>query len=487
MRQEILINITSREVRVAVVENGVLQELLIERMSRRGLIGNVYIGKVSRVLPGMQAAFVDIGIARTAFLHASDVFRLVENESEDRPEMGIRELLREGDEIPVQVLKDPIGTKGARLTTNFTIPSRFLVLLPQGGKVGISSRIEDESERLRLKNYLEEILPPDKKYGYIIRTAAEGASAEAIRADMLFLHKLWEVIQENVAKGHAGQLIHEDLSVGDRVIRDVVSSEVERVQIDSEQEYRRLKKFADIFMPEMAPAIHMYSGRRPILDLYGVEDDIEKALARKVPLKSGGYIIFDQTEAMTTIDVNTGAYVGHLNLEDTIFRTNLEAAVTIARQLRIRNLGGIIIIDFIDMVEDGHRRQVIDALESALADDHARTQISEHTALGLVVMTRKRTRESLEHIMCGVCPSCDGNGFVKTPETVCYEIFREIIRQHRQFKFNELVVLAHQDVVELLLDEESASLAELEEMTGKPIRLQTENMFVPERFDVVLM
>jgi ribonuclease G len=360
-------------------------------------------------------------------------------------------------------------------------------LLPQGGKIGISSRIEDEAERTRLRNLLEEIIPGETNYGYIIRTAAEGASVEALRADMLFLHKLWGIILKEARGGVGGQLVHEDLSVGERVIRDVVSSEVERIQIDSEQECERLKHFAETFVPEMVPVIQMYSGRRPILDLYGVEEDIERALARKVSLKSGGYLIFDQTEAMTTIDVNTGAYVGHLNLEDTIFRTNLEAALTLARQLRVRNLGGIIIIDFIDMEEEGHRRQVLEALEMALSDDHARTQISEHSALGLIVMTRKRTRESLEHIMCGVCPSCDGNGFVKTPETVCYEIFREILRQHRQFKFKELVVLAHQDVVELLLDEESASLAELEEMTGKPIRLQTETMFIPERFDVVLM
>lgn len=489
MRQEILINITTREIRVALVENGVLQDLLIERMSRRGLIGNIYIGKVSRVLPGMQAAFIDIGIARTAFLHASDIYRLAggDSENENADETGIRGLLREGEEIPVQVMKDPLGTKGARLTTNFTIPSRYLVLLPQGGKIGISSRIENEAERTRLGNVLQEMIPDETNYGYIIRTAAEGASVEALRADMLFLHKLWGIILEEAKDGVGGQLVHEDLSVGERVIRDVVSSEVERIQIDSEQECDRLKHFAETFVPEMAPVIQMYSGGRPILDLYGVEEDIEKALKRKVTLKSGGYLIFDQTEAMTTIDVNTGAYVGHLNLEDTIFRTNLQAAVTLARQLRVRNLGGIIIIDFIDMAEEGHRRQVLEALEMALSDDHARTQISEHSALGLIVMTRKRTRESLEHIMCGVCPSCDGNGFVKTPETVCYEIFREILRQHRQFKFKELVVLAHQDVVELLLDEESASLAELEERTGTPIRLQTETMFIPERFDVVLM
>jgi ribonuclease G len=486
MPQEILINSTPREIRVALVEDGVLQDLLIERTAQRGLIGNIYIGKVSRVLPGMQAAFIDIGIARTAFLHASDIQHHADRDA-NAAEPGIGELVREGALLPVQVMKDPIGTKGARLTTHMTIPSRYLVLLPSSGKIGVSARIDDDDERNRLKDIMERIVPADGEHGYIVRTAAEGASLDALRADKLFLDKLWAIIGEQSQRGQAGQLVHADLSLAVRVVRDVASSDVERIQVDSEVAYERLRSFADTFIPDIAPAVEWYQGRRPILDLYGIEDEIEKALNRKVALKSGGYVIFDQTEAMTTIDVNTGGYVGHRNLEETIFRTNLEAAVTLARQLRLRNLGGIIIIDFIDMDEAMHRQQVLEALEAALASDHARTQINEHSSLGLVEMTRKRTRESLEHIMCSTCPTCDGSGSVKTPESVCYEIFREIVRQHRQFKFNELVVLAHQDVIELLLDEESSGLAELEELTGKPIRLQSEAMFDQSRFDVVLM
>ncbi len=485
MTQEILINSTPREIRVALVDDGVLQDLLIERAARRGLIGNIFVGRVSRVLPGMQAGFVDIGIARTAFLHASDIHHPGVQNGGSPP--AIRELLREGQTLPVQVMKDPIGTKGARLTTNMTIPSRYLVLSPSGGKIGVSTRIDDEDERLRLKRLMDQIVPADVAHGYIVRTAAEGASMEALRADMLFLDKLWSIIHERARTGSPGDLIHEDLSLAVRVVRDVASSAIERIQVDAEAEYERLRSFAETFIPDIAPAVEWYRGRRPILDLYGIEDEIEKALNRKVALKSGGYLIFDQTEAMTTIDVNTGAYVGRRNLEETIFRTNLEAAVAIARQLRLRNLGGIIIIDFIDMDEPLHRHQVLEALETALAADYARTQINEHSSLGLVEMTRKRTRESLEHIMCEPCPTCVGSGSLKTPETVCYEIFREILRQHRQFKFNELVILAHQDVIELLLDEEAAGLAELEELTGRPIRLQSEAMFEQDRFDVVLM
>ncbi|TDJ48200.1 MAG: ribonuclease G [Gammaproteobacteria bacterium] len=492
MSEEILINSTPREIRVALIEDGVLQDFMIERASRLGLTGNLYIGRVSRVLPGMQAAFVDIGIERTAFLHASDIRPAgvdggahQQNGNGDEPVIG--KLLHEGQQLLVQVMKDPIGTKGARLTTNITIPSRYLVKLPNAGKVGISARIEDEDERARLKGIMEQILPADRSPGYIVRTVAEGATLEALRADMLFLDQLWSSIYAAAEAGEAGTLVHEDPSLAIRVIRDLASSDVARILVSSEPAYRKLKSFAESFIADIAPAIELYTGRRPILDLYGIEDEIEKALNRKVALKSGGYLIFDQTEAMTTIDVNTGGYVGYRNLEDTIFRTNLEAAVTIARQLRLRNLGGIIIIDFIDMDEATHRTQVLEALEGALANDYARTQISEHSALGLVEMTRKRTRESLEHIMCGACPTCEGSGSVKTPETVSYEIFREILRQHRQFKFNELVVLAHQDVIELLLDEESAGLAELEELTGKPISLQAEAMFEQGRFDVILM
>lgn len=489
MEAEILINVTAREVRAAVVENGVLVDVFIERASRRGLIGNIYKGKVSRVLPGMQAAFVDIGLERTAFLHTSNILQSAAHEAEPirNDDVSIRDLLREGDEIPVQVLKDPIGTKGARLTTYLSVPSRYLVLLPDGGNVGVSTRIEDEAERERLKEIMSENRPTASSHGFIVRTAAEGTEREALRADMLFLEKLWEIVARKMRSYSPGQLIHEDLSLATRVVRDLVNGDVKRVQVDAENAYDELRRFADTFMPDHAPVIEPYTGNRPILDLYGVEDEIEKALKRAVALKSGGYIIFDQTEAMTTVDVNTGAFVGHRTQEDTIFRTNLEAAVTIARQLRLRNLGGIIILDFIDMEEAGHRRQVLDVLETALAQDPAHTQVTERSPLGLVAMTRKRTRESLEHIMCEPCPTCDGNGFVKTPESVCYEIFREIIRQHRQFQFNELAVLAHQDVIELMLDEEATGLAELEEFTGKPIRLQTETMYVQDQFDVVLM
>lgn len=488
MKAEILINVTAREVRAAVVENGVLQEVFIERSSRRGLLGNIYKGRVSRVLPGMQAAFVDVGLERTAFLHTSDIALPPGVPAEMRGRAAaIRDLLREGDEVLVQVLKDPIGTKGARLTTFITVPSRYLVLLPMGRGIGISSRIEDEGERERLKSVLAALIDPETECGFIVRTAAEGAGDEALRADMMFLLKLWNLIGANAGTTAAGQLVHEDLPLAVRVVRDIVHAGIERVRVDSEEAYQQLREFAGAFVPGLAAVIELYTDARPILDLHGVEDEIQKALDSRVLLKSGGYAVIEQTEAMITVDVNTGGYVGHRNLEETIFRTNLEAAVAIARQLRLRNLGGIIIIDFIDMQEEPHRQQVLQAFQDALRADHAHTQITQVSPLALVEMTRKRTRESLEHIMCRPCPTCQGRGSVKTAETVCYEIFREILRQHRQFSVRELVVLAHQDVIEMLLDEESASLAELSDLTGKPIRLQAEAQYTPDQFDVVLI
>jgi ribonuclease G len=360
-------------------------------------------------------------------------------------------------------------------------------MLPTGSGIGVSARIEDEKERDRLRSLRDSIIAPRTKAGYIVRTAAEGASLDALRADMLFLQKLWEAIEESAVTAQPGSLVYEDLPLPLRVLRDLLGPEVDSVRVDSEREYRRMKDFVNRFMPHLSPKIELYAEARPLFDLYGVEDEIDRALKRKVALKSGGYLIFDQTEAMTTIDVNTGGYVGHRNLEETIFRTNLEAAVAIARQLRLRNLGGIIIIDFIDMAEEEHRTQVLQALTGRLAGDHAKTQIMNVSPLGLVEMTRKRTRESLEHVLCQACPSCEGRGFVKTPETVCYEIFREILRQHRQFDFQELLILAKPDVIERLLDEESASVAELEEITGKQIRLQSETLYGPDQFDVVLM
>jgi ribonuclease G len=489
MSTELLVNVTPRESRAALVENGVLQEVFLERANRRGLISNLYKGKVARVLPGMQAAFIDIGLDRTAFLHASDIVAppLVEDGIEaPRPE-NVRQLVSEGDEILVQVLKDPLGTKGARLTTYITLPSRFLVYMPQGTGVGISARIENEAERARLREAVQLFASAGDAGGWIVRTAAEDCAIEALRADMLFLQRLWEVIRARGCESRAGQLVHEDLPLELRVLRDQLGEHIDRVLVDSPTAHARMVEFVRTFMPESASRIELAGAKRPIFDLYGVDDEITRALDRKVPLKSGGYLMIDQTEAMTTIDVNTGAYVGHRNLEDTIFRTNLEAAVAIARQLRLRNLGGIIIVDFIDMQDEEHRRQVLQALERSLAADHAKTHVSAVSPLGLVEMTRKRTRESLEHLVCRPCPTCEGRGFVKTAETVAYEIFREVLRQSRQFEFQELVVLAHQDVIELLLDEESAALGELELATGKPIRLQTEALYAQDQYDVVLI
>ena len=489
MSTEILFNASIHEARAAVVENGVLHEVYLERASRRGLISNIYKGRVSRVLPGMQAAFIEIGLERTAFLHASDIFDpRHEGTGIEAPRTeNIRTLVAEGNEILVQVVKDPLGTKGARLTTYITLPSRHLVYMPQGRGVGVSARIEDELERERLRAAVRTGLQPDENAGYIVRTAAEDAPPEALRADMIYLRKLWEFVREKGLRTEPGQLVHADLPLHLRTLRDLLRPDVDRVLIDHPSAYREMQEFASTFMPDVLPRIELYAAGRPVFELHNVEEEIQRALDRKVSLKSGGYLIIDQTEAMTTIDVNTGAFVGHRNLEETIFRTNLEAAMTIARQLRLRNLGGIIIIDFIDMEEPEHRRQVIQALERALSDDHVKTNISSVSPLGLVEMTRKRTRESLEHLLCQPCPTCEGRGFVKTAETVCYEVFREIVRQARQFECQQLMVLAHQDVIERLLDEESSALGELELTTGKPIRLQTEALYAVDQYDVVLM
>jgi len=483
MSKEILINMTPQEIRVAILENGMLNDLYIERSRNRGLVGNVYKGKVVRVLPGMEAAFVEIGLERAAFLHVSDIANKNKSFNET---VHVSQVLREGQEILVQVLKDQLGTKGARLTTNITIPSRYLVFMPNADNIGVSSRIENEGERERLKNLLLEQEQRNKDAGYILRTAAELADKDAIASDIKYLNRLWENIN-NTSETKAGSIVHKDLPLYLRVLRDMVDEDLDIIRVDSRETYNAMTEFAEKYVPEVARYIEHYPGERPIFDLHGVEDEIQKGLERKVQLKSGGYLIIDQTEAMTTIDVNTGAFVGSRNLEETIFKTNLEAAQGIARQLRLRNLGGIVILDFIDMQEDEHKRQVMRALEKALEKDHARTNISEVSSLGLVEMTRKRTSESLEHVLCGVCPTCKGRGSIKTAETVCYEIFREILREARQFDARELLVLAAQDVVDLLVDEESGSLAELEDFLGIPIKFQVEAMFTQEQYDVVIM
>ncbi|MGO1693591.1 MAG: ribonuclease G [Marinobacter sp.] len=493
MSEEILINVTPVETRVALVENGMLQEAYIERASRKGIVGNIYKGKVVRVLPGMEAAFVDIGLERAAFIHASDVVSSQSSPSNsgDSPKTvpDIRTLLREGQSLIVQVTKDPIGTKGARLTTQLSIPSRYLVFMPEVRHVGISQRIEDETERNRLKTLVEEgaAAHPDVQGGYIIRTAAEAASAEELMADMNYLHHLSQSIHERIDKVQAPGAVYQDLPLFIRTIRDLIRPQTEKVRIDSRESHQRVMEFVGEFVTEFADKVEYYPGERPIFDLYSVEDEIQKALSRKVQLKSGGYVIIDQTEAMTTIDINTGAFVGHRNLEETIFKTNLEAARAISRQLRLRNLGGIIIIDFIDMDDVEHQRQVHRMLEKMLERDHAKTKITGVSELGLVEMTRKRTTESLGQVLCEPCPICDGRGFLKTSETVCFEIFREILRVNRAYDAESYLVMASQSVVDRLVDEESDNVADLETFIAKAVRFQVEPFYSQEQYDVVLL
>ena len=496
MSEEILINVTPRETRVAVVENGMLQEVHVERASRRGYVGDIYKGRVQRVMPGMQAAFVEIGLERAAFLHASDIVRapgpaLAADNGDNghaapAPTPPISELLHEGQEIVVQVIRDPIGSKGARLSAYLSIPSRYLVLLPHARTLGVSVRIEDADERQRLKDVLAAQLG-DNAPGYIVRTNAEGQSAESLAFDVTYLGKVWRAVQENIGRVKVGERVYEELSLPLRALRDLLNEGIEKVRVDSRETWDKVGRFVHKFMPELDERVEHYDGERPIFDLYGVEDEIQRALRKEVPLKSGGYLIVDQTEAMTTIDVNTGGYLGTRNLEETVYRTNLEAAQASARQLRLRNLGGIIIIDFIDMVDEEHRRQVLRTLEKGLARDHAKTTVYPMSALGLVEMTRKRTTESLERQLCEPCPACGGRGAVKTAETVTYEIFREITRAVRQFDAEKLLVMASPKVVNRILEEESAAVAELEEFIGKSIRLQAEEHYSQEQFDVVLL
>lgn len=487
MSGEVLINLTPMETRVALVENGVLQEALIERSRRRGIVGNIYKGKVVRVLPGMQAAFVDIGLERAAFIHAHEVMP----PGTPADEQGtIGQLLHEGQALVVQATKDPIGSKGARLTTHLSIPSRYLVYMPDSPHHGVSQRIEDERERERLRALLDSSVAEqtlEVTGGFIVRTAAEGVGDEELKGDMHFLLRLWRKVSERKITATPQSVIYDDLPLFMRTLRDVMRDDIEKVRIDSRENFVKLVEFAEEFMPAAVERIEYYPGERPIFDLYSVEDEIQKALGRKVQLKSGGYLVIDPTEAMTTIDVNTGGYVGHRNLEETIFKTNLEAATAIARQLRLRNLGGIIIIDFIDMSDVEHQRQVLRVLEKALERDHAKTKCTGVTELGLVQLTRKRTRESLEQTLCEACPTCSGRGTLKTPETICYEIFREILREERAYSAETYMVLASQAVVDRLLDEESAAVADLEAFINKTIRFQVEQNYSQEQYDIVLM
>ncbi len=490
MNTEILLNVTPTETRVGLVENGVLQEVYIERANRRGIVGNIYKGKVVRVLPGMQAAFVDVGLERAAFIHAADIdLPAKDSEAARRQPDAITSLVHEGQTLVVQVTKDPIGTKGARLTTHLSVPSRYLVFMPNTQHVGISQKIEDETERDRLRGVVQncmEVEGLDENCGFILRTAAEGATEDEILSDTNYLKRLWNKVSERMGTAKAPALIYEELPLHLRCFRDFMRPDVDKVLIDSRETYQRAQEFAQSYVPNIEHKLEYYPGERPIFDLNSIEDEIQKALERKVQLKSGGYLIIDQTEAMTTVDVNTGGFVGHRNLEETIFKTNLEAATVIGRQLRLRNLGGIIILDFIDMEDPEHQRQVLRMLEKVLEKDHAKTKISQVSELGLVEMTRKRTRESLGQMLCEPCPACQGRGDVKTAETVCNEIFREILREARAYDTDAYMVLASQSVIDLLLDEESQSLADLENFIGKTIKLQVEPMYSQEQFDVIL-
>ena len=495
MQQDILINWSPQETRVAVVESGSVQELHIERTLERGLVGNVYLGRVSRVLPGMQSAFIDIGLERAAFLHVADVWQRQEGGEppmfarKGEPPLPIEKQVFEGQPLLVQVIKDPIGSKGARLSTQISIAGRLLVFLPQDEHIGISQKIpaiERDALRARLQ-----ALVGDKASGggggFILRTNGEDASDAELSEDIAYLRKTWARIRQAAGLQPAGSLLHQDLNLLQRVLRDLAGEQIQAIRIDSREQYALLEQFGREFMPSALPKLQHYKGERPIFDLYSIDEEIVRALGRRVELKSGGYLIVDQTEALTTIDVNTGGYVGARNFDDTIFKTNLEAAGAIARQLRLRNLGGIVIADFIDMAREEHRAAVLAEFRKHLARDRVKTMVGGFSQLGLVEMTRKRTRESLAHMLCEPCPTCAGVGEVKTARSVCYDILREVLREARQFNPREFRVVASPKVIELFLDEENQHLAGLSDFIGKPISLQAESGMGQEQYDIVLL
>jgi len=489
--QDILINWSPQETRVAVVEHGAVQEIHVERALERGLVGNVYLGKVARVLPGMQSAFIDIGLERAAFLHVADVWHppqegeTVSAARAAQAQIPIEKQVFEGQSLMVQVIKDPIGTKGARLSTQISIAGRLLVFLPQDDHVGVSQKIP-LAQREELRARLLRLAGPQGG-GFILRTNGEDASEAELSDDIAYLRKAWARIRDAAVRLPATSLLHQDLSLLQRVLRDLVGEATQTIRVDSREQYDALKAFGAEFMPLAAGKLQHYKGERPIFDLYAVDEEIARALGRRVELKSGGYLIVDQTEALTTVDVNTGGFVGARNFDDTIFKTNLEAAGAIARQLRLRNLGGIIIVDFIDMVREDHREAVLAEFRKQLTRDRVKTMAGGFSQLGLVEMTRKRTRESLAHMLCEPCPVCEGKGSVKTARTVTYDIFREILREARQFNPREFRIVASPMVIELFLDEESQHLAGLSEFIGKPVSLQSEAAMAQEQYDIVLL
>ena len=509
MALEIIINATGEETRVAFLEGGEITELYIDRKRDRGIAGNIYKGKVIRVLPGMQAAFVDIGLEKAAFLYVSEVSanieeyaKMMEDETDEaRIEFEsdtveavkakkasavlIEDLLQEGQEIMVQVIKEPIGTKGPRVTTYVTLPGRYLVYMPTIEHIGISRRIEEEAERKRLRELINKLKKPGA--GYIIRTVSEGVSNEEFKADIEFLELLWQNIQQKRDKLSAPSLLHTDLDIVFRVVRDLFTPKVDKLVVDSKQEYMQIKEFIDSFLPKLSSRVELYEKDEPIFDAYEVEIDISRALGRKVWLKSGGYIVIDHTEALTAIDVNTGRYVGKRNPEETILKTNLEAVKEIAYQLRLRNIGGIIIIDFIDMLKEKNRKKVFNVLQEALSGDKARTNILQISELGLVEMSRKRTREDLLRALCEPCSYCEGRSYLKSPTTICYEIFREIRRSAASSTSSKIMVTVNSSVANLLYDEERQGIDELENRYKKKIIIKADPNLHQEQYDIVFI
>lgn len=509
MALEIIINAAGEETRVAFLEGGEITELYIDRKRDRGIAGNIYKGKVIRVLPGMQAAFVDIGLEKAAFLYVSEVSanieeyaKMMEDETDEaRLEFEsdtveavkakrtsavlIEDLLQEGQEIMVQVIKEPIGTKGPRVTTYVTLPGRYLVYMPTIEHIGISRRIEDEAERKRLRELINRLKKPGA--GYIVRTVSEGVSEDEFKADIEFLELLWQNIQQKRDKLSAPNLLHTDLDIVFRVVRDIFTPKVDKLVVDSKQEYMQIKEFVDSFLPRLSPRVELYEKDEPIFDAYEVEIEISRALGRKVWLKSGGYIVIDHTEALTAIDVNTGRFVGKRNPEETILKTNLEAVKEIAYQLRLRNIGGIIIIDFIDMLKEKNRKKVYNALQEALSGDKARTNILQISELGLVEMSRKRTREDLQRALCEPCSYCEGRGYLKSPTTICYEIFREIRRTAASSTSSKIMVTVNPAVANLLYDEERQGIDELESRYKKKISIKSDPNLHLEQYDIVFI
>lgn len=483
MIEDILVNVSPFETRVALVQQGAVQEFHLERSASRGLVGNVYLGRVQRVLPGMQSAFIDIGLERAAFLHVADLWQN-KNAGASGP---IEKVLYESQPLLVQVIKDPIGTKGARLSTQISIAGRLLVHLPQDPHIGVSQRIADETGRHQLRERIQRLMPSGETGGFIVRTMAEDADDASLAADIDYLRKRWRQILDGSKTSTAPARLYGELSLTQRVLRDIATDQTTGIVVDAPAAFDELQAFAATYMPQLLGKLRRHGGERPLFDLHGVEEELERALSRRVDLKSGGYLIIDQTEAMTTIDVNTGGFVGGRNFDDTVFRTNLEAAHAIARQLRVRNLGGMVIVDFIDMHNAEHRDAVQLELRKALARDRTRTTVNGFTSLGLVELTRKRTRESLEHVLCEACATCAGKGVIRTARTVAYGIMREIQREARQFNPREFRILAAQSVIDLFLEEESQHLAALGDAIGKPISLQVESLYSQEQYDIVLM